>query len=141
MKRVLIIALLGVLLCIGAAANVGQALAQAAPTAPPAATSSVPTSTPGAGNIKVLPVGTLILLQKNQPIALPPNKQPISLKPEQFGAQASGDYHFGVRYSPATTAPNSPSNLLLVDNSSGQTKPIPGGTNLGAPGVTWKGTW
>ncbi len=138
MKRVMIIALLGVLLCVGASVTVDQAFAQAVPTAPPAATSSVPTSTPAAPNSKALPNGTLILLQKNQAIALPPNKQPIALKPEQFGAQASGDYRFGVRYTHATADPNSPSNLLFVDNTSGQTKPIPGGTNLGAPGVTWK---
>jgi WD40 repeat protein len=97
------------------------------------ANSAGPTATPGQTS-NVLPPGTLILEQRNQPIALLPSGVPLSLKPEQFGAQASSNGALGVRFDAA----NGAKNLTLVDNSNGQTKAIPQGTGFTSPTVTWK---
>src|SRR5579864_1917371 len=73
-----------------------------------AAAQTIPTPTQGAGVSNgagptatlaqignVLPPGTLILEQRSQPIALLPGGAPLSLKPEQYGAQASANGALG----------------------------------------------
>ena len=123
------------ILALSAAAVPAQA--QAAATLAPtgiAVTSVGPTS--AAASSALLADGTLILLQRNQPIALPASNKPIALKAEQYGGQASGNYKLSVRYD-ASGAPGTVT-LLLVDNGSGQTKPIPQGAGLSNPAVTWK---
>lgn len=112
-----------------------------------AAAQTIPTPTQGAGvpnaagptatgvqTGNILPLGTLILEQRSQPIALLPNGTPLSLKPGQYGAQASPNGTLGVRFDTA----NGAKNLTLVDNTTGQTKAIPQGTAFSSPAVTWK---
>ncbi len=118
----------------------GQSVAaQTGPTAVPATgialTTNAPTSIP-AGKLagSALPSGSLVLLQRNQPIALLPNGQPVSLKPEQYGMQASGNGQVGVRFDVVGTG----FNLTLVNNATGQTTPIPQAIGLINPTVTWR---
>lgn len=124
MSRKVLIVLLGVLLSIVALANASLIVrGQAAPTS---------TSAPNTGNL--LPSGTLILTQKNQLIAVQPNGKPVSLTPERYGPQAAGNGKLGVRFDSANNAVT----LTLVDNSTGQTKPVPQGAGLSSPQITWK---
>jgi hypothetical protein len=102
-----------------------------------AATSSIPTSTP-AGNGGGLPTGTLILVQVGNALAQLPNSsgQTIGLPTERFGSQASYDARYGVRY----VKNNNATDLVLVDfsNAADQGKPVPQGSGLSGPAVTWK---
>ena len=114
-------------------------VAQTGPTAVPATgialTANAPTSVPaGKPTGNVLPSGSLVLLQRNQPIALLPNGQPVSLKAEQYGLQASGNGQVGVRFDVVGTGIN----LTLVNNANGQTTPIPQAIGLISPAVTWR---
>jgi hypothetical protein len=101
----------------------------------PSAAQAAPTSTPsGNTTISALPSGALVLLQRNQPIAILPNGQPVSLKVEQYGPQAPGNGQMGVRFDVVGTAIS----LTLVDNRNGQTTPIANASGLINPDVTWK---
>jgi Tol biopolymer transport system component len=102
-----------------------------------AVTSSIPTSTPqAAASGNKLPIGTLILTQLGKPIAQLPDGQALSLPDERFGAQASPDARYGVRF----TRNNNLTDLVLVDFSTDppQTKDVPQAKGLTGPGVTWK---
>ncbi len=123
MKRLWMTVLSGLLLTIALFSGAARTSAyQAAPTSVSAAGSNL------------LPSGTLILSQKNQLIAVQPNGKPVSLTPERYGPQAAGNGKIGVRFEAANNAVN----LLLVDNATGQAKPIPQATGLSSPQITWK---
>lgn len=130
---------LGVLLAtllLGMPSVGAQTVATNVPPTGIALTANAPTGTPAPGAMtgSVLPSGALVLLQRNQPVALLPNGQPVSLRVEQYGVQASGNSQYGVRFDVVGTGIT----LILVDNRSGQAKAIPQGSGLIAPAVTWK---
>ncbi len=119
----------------------GTAAAQVIPTSAPAtgiAVTGGPTATSAVSAGNVLPNGTLILLQRKQPIALLPNGTPLSLKPEQYGVQASSGGNLGVRFDTINSAGSTATTLTLVDNHSGQTTAVPQGVGLSSPSVTWR---
>jgi len=111
---------------------------QATPNLPPVTVVAAPAATAAvaaqAGSSVPLPVGTLILLQRNQSIAQLPGGVPLSLQPEQFGPPAASTGKLGVRI----TRANGKATLSLIDLVSGQLKPIPNGANLTAPAIAWK---
>jgi hypothetical protein len=101
------------------------------------ATSAVPTNTPqGGASGDVLPGGTLVLLQNNQPIAQLSGGRSLTLSEDRFGTQGSPDGRYGMRFAPATNA----ADLVLLDYASNPpaTKDIPNGKGLTAPTVIWK---
>jgi WD40-like Beta Propeller Repeat len=105
------------------------------------ATSSIPTATPVPPTTggRILASGTLIVTQLSNTLAqtTASGGQTVTLSNEQFGAQASPDGHYGVRFTRSGTL----TDLTLVDFSITDTtasKDIPQGKGLSAPNVTWK---
>ncbi len=82
-----------------------------------------------------LPLGTLILSQLNQQIAQRPDGRQIRLGEDRYGAQASPNGRYGVKF----VSNGATFDLVVTDYEATppNARPVPEGANYLAPGVTW----